>query len=81
MNTTITINLHIGERELELRIPNQVTLMRLNALVAPILQDERLIQSDDFELILANKKVMVAGEPSLASYSLSDGDHLVVSVH
>ena len=38
------------------RIPNQVTLVRLKALLEPILREERLLQYEDFELVIENKK-------------------------
>lgn len=81
MNTTINISLHIEDHELTLRVPNQVTLIRLKALIYPILREERLLQSEDFELMIENKKVMVSSGQSLAEYSLSDGDRFAVSVH
>lgn len=81
MNTTINISLHIEDHELTLRVPNQVTLIRLKALIYPILREERLLQSEDFELMIENKKVMVNGGQSLAEYSLSDGDRFAVLVH
>ena len=79
VKTTINISLHIENHELDLRIPNQVTLARLKALLEPILREKRLLQYEDFELVIENKKIVVNAQPALADYPLSDGDCFRVS--
>ena len=81
VKTTINIRLHIENHELDLRIPNQVTLVRLKALLEPILRQERLLQYEEFELVIENKKIVVNDQQPLADYPLSDGDCFRVSFH
>lgn len=79
VKTTINISLYIENHELDLRIPNQVTLVRLKALLEPILREERLLQYEAFELVIENKKIVVNDQQPLADYPLSDGDCFRVS--
>lgn len=51
---------------MDLRIPNQVTLVRLKALLEPILREERLLQHEEFELVIENKKIVVNDQRLLA---------------
>src|SRR5699024_6104476 len=79
VKTTINISLNIENHELDLRIPNQVTLARLKALLEPILREKRLLQYEDFELVIENKKIVVNDQQPLADYPLSDVDCFRVS--
>lgn len=76
--TAINIGLKINQEVIDLRIPNQVTLERLEELLQEALALMNLSLPPTFSLELVNKPIHLAPDIPLAHYPIGNGDQLLV---
>lgn len=76
--TSIGIGLHIGERVIDLQVPNRVTGDRLKQLLRESLELMHIQLPEVFELAIINKPIKLEDSVQLANYALGDGDQLAI---
>lgn len=76
--TAVNIEVSYQGRNLDMRVPNQVTLSRLVELMTPILLAQGLLLPDKWTLVPISKRVQLDDEVPLYHYPVANGDHFEI---
>ena len=77
--TAINIGLHINNQVIDLRVPNQVTMTRLEELLRESLVLLKVNLPQSFSLELINKPIDIDKDVLLDNYPIGNGDQFIVT--
>lgn len=78
MDDTIMVGIEVNHRVIDLKIPTQVTVGRLQILLQEALGLLGINLPNEIELILKNKSFELRPDIFLADYPLGDGDQFLI---
>lgn len=70
----ISITLQYSNKQLDLRIPTRVSIVRLKELLKEALLSIQIQLPPSFDLVVINKAIRLRAEDMLADYPLGNGD-------
>ena len=76
----IDISIELNSRQLDLRVPTDVTLTRLIHLVSQVLQEHHITMPRQWRLDLQDKQINLGSHDTLNDFPIGDGDLLTVVV-
>ncbi len=74
----LTIALQYANKEIDLCLPIQVSIVRLKELLRAALSEIQLQLPSSFDLVVVNKMIRLKEADLLADYPLGDGDTLAI---
>jgi uncharacterized ubiquitin-like protein YukD len=77
-NTAINIGLHVNQKVIDLRVPNQVSMDRLKLIVEECLNTLGEPFPKPWELQLLHKNLKLDSKNSLSAHALGDGEQFKV---
>lgn len=77
--TAVNIEVQYKERTFDLRVPNRVSLWRLQTLLAPVLAQQGTLLPAHWQLQVADKPVRLAEQTRLDHYPIANGDRFVIT--
>ncbi len=78
MNDHVDISLEMNGRQLDLRVPSQVTLARLKILLSEVFRDHGVRMPERWGLELAGKTIGLGQFDMLCDFPVGDGDVFTV---
>ena len=77
-NTAMNIGLHVNQKVIDLRVPNQVTLQRLSVIIEDCLMTLNEPLPKVWTLRLLHKNLELNPKLALSNYALGDGEQFEV---
>lgn len=74
----ISITLQYSNKQLDLRIPTRVSIVRLKELLKEALLGIQIQLPHSFDLVVINKAIRLRAEDILADYPLGNGDAFAI---
>ncbi|MCL2463752.1 MAG: EsaB/YukD family protein [Micrococcales bacterium] len=76
----INISIELNSRQLDLRVPNDVTLARLTELISQVLEEHHISMPQQWHLEVQDKPIGLSGYDTLSDFPIGNGDIFTVTI-